>query len=127
MSPTTTKAPAQIQMIPQIAIKPEPMDQQSMPTATTAKDQMPHDLATALPSHLKLNDMQKSALSSLPQQQSSSSPHENKPGDRVHIEYHHDDKPTDLSMEGPTDLSSNSSRHVNIVCSPDPPVTVPSH
>lgn len=30
-----------------------------------------------------------------------------------------DDKPTDLSMDGPTDLSSNSSRHVNIICSPD--------
>ncbi|XP_065159963.1 ets DNA-binding protein pokkuri isoform X2 [Atheta coriaria] len=33
----------------------------------------------------------------------------------------YDDKPTDLSMDrAPTDLSS-SSRHVNIVCSPDPP------
>ncbi|XP_076252764.1 ETS variant transcription factor anterior open isoform X2 [Rhynchophorus ferrugineus] len=127
MSPTTTKAPTQIQMIPQISIKAEPMDQQSMPTATTAKEQMPHDLAASLPPHLKLSETQKSALTSLSQQQSSSSPHESKPEDRVHIEYHHDDKPTDLSMEGPTDLSSNSSRHVNIVCSPDPPVTVPSH
>ncbi|XP_045480095.1 ets DNA-binding protein pokkuri [Harmonia axyridis] len=33
----------------------------------------------------------------------------------------YDDKPTDLSMDkNPTDLSSN--RHVNIVCSPDPPI-----
>lgn len=32
-----------------------------------------------------------------------------------------DEKPTDLSMDGPTDLSSNSTRHVNIICSPDPP------
>lgn len=32
-----------------------------------------------------------------------------------------DEKPTDLSMDGPTDLSSNSSRHVSIVCSPDTP------
>lgn len=31
----------------------------------------------------------------------------------------YDDKPTDLSMDVPTDLSSSSSRHVNIVCSPD--------
>ncbi|XP_019875638.2 ets DNA-binding protein pokkuri isoform X2 [Aethina tumida] len=39
-----------------------------------------------------------------------------------------DDKPTDLSMDGPTDLSS-SSRHssVNIVCSPDPPIVGPHH
>lgn len=33
----------------------------------------------------------------------------------------YEDRPTDLSMEGPTDLST-SSRHVNIVCSPDTPV-----
>lgn len=33
----------------------------------------------------------------------------------------YDEKPTDLSMDVPTDLSSNSSRHVNIVCSPDTP------
>ncbi|XP_017774705.1 PREDICTED: ets DNA-binding protein pokkuri [Nicrophorus vespilloides] len=32
----------------------------------------------------------------------------------------YEDKPTDLSMEGPTDLSI-SSNHVNIVCSPDTP------
>ncbi|KAF5284994.1 hypothetical protein FQR65_LT02305 [Abscondita terminalis] len=32
-----------------------------------------------------------------------------------------DDAPTDLSMDGPTDLSSNSSRHTNIICSPDTP------
>lgn len=32
----------------------------------------------------------------------------------------YEDRPTDLSMEGPTDLSTNS-RHVNIVCSPDTP------
>lgn len=38
----------------------------------------------------------------------------------------YDDKPTDLSMEGPTDLSSNT-RHINIVCSPDPPITGPLH
>lgn len=31
----------------------------------------------------------------------------------------YDEKPTDLSMDVPTDLSSSSSRHVNIVCSPD--------
>lgn len=39
-----------------------------------------------------------------------------------------DEKPTDLSMDGPTDLSS-SSRHssVNIVCSPDPPIVGPHH
>lgn len=30
----------------------------------------------------------------------------------------YDEKPTDLSMDVPTDLSNNS-RHVNIVCSPD--------
>ncbi|CAH0561248.1 unnamed protein product [Brassicogethes aeneus] len=39
----------------------------------------------------------------------------------------YEDKPTDLSMEGPTDLSSSSSRHVNIVCSPDPPLGGPLH
>ncbi|KAJ8912142.1 hypothetical protein NQ315_013191 [Exocentrus adspersus] len=39
---------------------------------------------------------------------------------RITAEY--DEKPTDLSMEGPTDLSSTTSRHVNIVCSPDPPI-----
>lgn len=33
----------------------------------------------------------------------------------------YDEKPTDLSMDAPTDLSSNSSRHVNIICSPDTP------
>lgn len=33
----------------------------------------------------------------------------------------YDEKPTDLSMDGPKDLSS-SSRHVSIVCSPDPPI-----
>ncbi|XP_022906295.1 ets DNA-binding protein pokkuri [Onthophagus taurus] len=33
----------------------------------------------------------------------------------------YEEKPTDLSMDMPTDLSSNSSRHVNIVCSPDTP------
>lgn len=32
-----------------------------------------------------------------------------------------EDRPTDLSMEGPTDLSTNA-RHVNIVCSPDTPI-----
>lgn len=32
----------------------------------------------------------------------------------------YEDRPTDLSMEGPTDLSTNN-RHVNIVCSPDTP------
>lgn len=39
-----------------------------------------------------------------------------------------EDKPTDLSisMEGPTDLSSNS-RHVNIICSPDPPIPPQHH
>ncbi|KAJ8970776.1 hypothetical protein NQ317_003490 [Molorchus minor] len=40
------------------------------------------------------------------------------------VEY--DDKPTDLSMDGPTDLSNNS-RHINIVCSPDPPISGPHH
>lgn len=39
--------------------------------------------------------------------------------DRRGSEY--DEKPTDLSMDAPTDLSSNSSRHVNIICSPDTP------
>lgn len=43
---------------------------------------------------------------------------------RSTVEY--DDKPTDLSMEGPTDLSSNT-RHINIVCSPDPPIAGPHH
>lgn len=38
-----------------------------------------------------------------------------------------EDRPTDLSMEGPTDLSSNSSRHVNIICSPDPPIPPQRH
>ncbi|KAJ8952438.1 hypothetical protein NQ318_014530 [Aromia moschata] len=38
----------------------------------------------------------------------------------------YDEKPTDLSMEGPTDLSSNT-RHINIVCSPDPPISGPHH
>ncbi|CAH1370485.1 hypothetical protein MTP99_012078 [Tenebrio molitor] len=40
----------------------------------------------------------------------------------------YDEKPTDLSitMEGPTDLSS-SSRHVNIICSPDPPIPPQHH
>nr|CAH7747256.1 unnamed protein product [Callosobruchus chinensis] len=47
------------------------------------------------------------------------------PGDTSEINVHdhqleYEDKPTDLSMEGPTDLST--SRHVNIVCSPDPPL-----
>lgn len=32
----------------------------------------------------------------------------------------YEERPTDLSMDGPTDLST-SSRHVNIVCSPDTP------
>ncbi|CAH1985527.1 unnamed protein product [Acanthoscelides obtectus] len=41
-----------------------------------------------------------------------------------HLDY--EDKPTDLSMEGPTDLSSTS-RHVNIVCSPDPPIPQNHH
>lgn len=41
---------------------------------------------------------------------------------RISPEY---DEPADLSMEGPTDLSSNS-RHINIVCSPDPPIA-PAH
>lgn len=39
----------------------------------------------------------------------------------------YDEKPTDLSMDGPTDLSSSSSRHVNIICSPDPPIVGPHH
>ncbi|KAG5870018.1 hypothetical protein JTB14_008995 [Gonioctena quinquepunctata] len=38
----------------------------------------------------------------------------------------YEEKPTDLSMDGPTDLSNNS-RHINIVCSPDPPITAPHH
>lgn len=40
----------------------------------------------------------------------------------------YDEKPTDLSitMEGPTDLSSGS-RHVNIICSPDPPIPPQHH
>lgn len=38
----------------------------------------------------------------------------------------YDEKPTDLSMDGPTDLSSNS-RHINIICSPDPPIAGPHH
>lgn len=33
-----------------------------------------------------------------------------------------EDAPTDLSMDGPTDLSSNSTRHVTIVCAPDTPI-----
>lgn len=33
-----------------------------------------------------------------------------------------EDSPTDLSMDGPTDLSSNSTRHVSIVCAPDTPL-----
>lgn len=39
-----------------------------------------------------------------------------------------EDKPTDLSisMEGPTDLSNNN-RHVNIICSPDPPIPPQHH
>lgn len=38
----------------------------------------------------------------------------------------YDEKPTDLSMDGPTDLSNNT-RHINIVCSPDPPIAGPHH
>ncbi|XP_023030004.1 ETS variant transcription factor anterior open [Leptinotarsa decemlineata] len=38
----------------------------------------------------------------------------------------YDEKPTDLSIDGPTDLSNNT-RHINIVCSPDPPITGPHH
>ncbi|XP_060531738.1 ets DNA-binding protein pokkuri [Cylas formicarius] len=38
------------------------------------------------------------------------------------VESSYDESPTDLSVDdGPTDLSSTS-RHVNIVCSPDPPI-----
>lgn len=49
---------------------------------------------------------------------------EHEPSSTRHVaEY---DEPTDLSMEGPTDLSSNS-RHINIVCSPDPPITSSHH
>ncbi|CAG9822752.1 unnamed protein product [Phaedon cochleariae] len=38
----------------------------------------------------------------------------------------YEEKPTDLSMEGPTDLSNNS-RHISIVCSPDPPIQGPQN
>ncbi|KAK9875811.1 hypothetical protein WA026_009596 [Henosepilachna vigintioctopunctata] len=48
-------------------------------------------------------------------------PEPSEPQEPNGMEY--DDKPTDLSMEkNPTDLSSSSNRHVNIVCSPDPPI-----
>ncbi|CAG9864438.1 unnamed protein product [Phyllotreta striolata] len=50
-------------------------------------------------------------------------PEEPAPG-RPGVDY--DDKPTDLSMDGPTDLSSGA-RHINIVCSPDPPLGGPHH
>lgn len=40
----------------------------------------------------------------------------------------YEERPTDLSMDGPTDLSTNG-RHVNIVCSPDTPTLrdAPAH
>lgn len=50
-------------------------------------------------------------------------PEHEPPSTRVSAEY---DEPTDLSMEGPTDLSNNT-RHINIVCSPDPPIAPPHH
>ncbi|XP_030745573.1 ets DNA-binding protein pokkuri isoform X2 [Sitophilus oryzae] len=121
MSPTT-KAPTQIQMIPQITIKPEPMDQQSKEQPSQ------HDLA-ALPPHLKLTEVQKSNMAALGQQSNTTAPHEAKSDERRRVDYRHDhETPTDLTMKGgATDLSSNSRHHVNIVCSPDPPITGPSH
>lgn len=128
MSPTATKPPAQIQIIPQITIKPEPMDQPMQ-----NKDQMSHELSTpmpaAVPSHIKLSEQVQKSLATLSQQQSQgNSTQASKNDERMRVEYHHsqDDKPTDLSMEGPTDLSSGS-RHISIVCSPDPPVSGGSH
>lgn len=85
----------------------------------------PQRVPTAVPSHVKLNEqVQKQSVPALAQQHPPSS-QEVKSEQRLRVEYHHDpddnDKPTDLTMEGPTDLSSGN-RHVNIVCSPDPPI-----
>ncbi|ENN82348.1 hypothetical protein YQE_01278, partial [Dendroctonus ponderosae] len=125
MSPTATKPPVSNQFLPQITIKPEPIDQPMM-----EKDHMSHEppqrVPTAVPSHIKLNEqVQKQSLPALAQQHPANGPssQEVKSEQILRVEYHHDpdDKPTDLSMEGPTDLSSGN-RHVNIVCSPDPPI-----
>ncbi|KAL1509171.1 hypothetical protein ABEB36_003949 [Hypothenemus hampei] len=123
MSPTTTKAssaPVQLQIIPQITIKPEPLDQPK-DYQDVAQTPMP----AAVPCHIKLSEqVQKQSLATLAQQNtnnSSISTSENKTNDHRMMEYA-EDKPTDLSMDGPTDLSSNSRQHINIVCSPDPPV-----
>ncbi|XP_066245664.1 ets DNA-binding protein pokkuri [Euwallacea similis] len=119
MSPTATKAPGQLQIIPQITVKPEPMEQPSI----NSKDHDMQPLPTAVPNHIKLSEqVQKQSLAMLAQQQV-----EVKSEERVRNEYQHsNDKPTDLSMDGPTDLSSGS-RHINIVCSPDPPLSGGGH
>lgn len=73
-------------------------------------------LPAAVPNHVKLSEQV--------QKQSVAQQQQTVKGDS-RMDYHRSDseeKPTDLSMDGPTDLSS-SSRHVNIVCSPDPPLT----
>ncbi|CAG9762259.1 unnamed protein product [Ceutorhynchus assimilis] len=110
MSPTATKPPAQIQIIPQITIKPEPVDHIS-------KEHEP--MPAPVPTHVKLSEqVQKQLVQQQTQQKSD---------ERLRMEYHHqEDKPTDLSMEGPTDLSSGN-RHVSIVCSPDPPFNGANH
>lgn len=109
MSPTQTKPPAQLQIIPQITIKPEPIDQ---PMGVKEHEQM-QPLPAAVPNHIKLSEqVQKQSVQQTVKNDS-------------RMDYHRsdsDEKPTDLSMDGPTDLSSGS-RHVNIVCSPDPPLT----
>ncbi|XP_050299949.1 ets DNA-binding protein pokkuri isoform X2 [Anthonomus grandis grandis] len=117
MSPTATKStPAQIQIIPQITIKPEPMEQQPQ---QQQHEQPPPMMPAAVPSHIKLSEqVQKQSIAALAQNVANS---QQMNEERL---YHHssqpEDKPTDLSMDGPTDLSSGSKK-VSIVCSPDQP------
>lgn len=90
--------------------------QQMSPTNTKPPPNQMNHVPAAKPDSLTVTHM---TVKSEPAELS-----EELPQSRPAVEY--DDKPTDLSMDGPTDLSSNT-RHINIVCSPDPPLVGPHH
>ncbi|XP_050502339.1 ets DNA-binding protein pokkuri isoform X1 [Diabrotica virgifera virgifera] len=89
--------------------------QQMSPTNAPAKPPQ----ATQIPQLTTTKDFSASIIKSEPVDISEQELPQSRP-----VEY--DEKPTDLSMDGPTDLSSNT-RHINIVCSPDPPLSGPHH
>lgn len=94
----------EITIQPEVSIKPEPFDN-SVENEASSSSVTVTAASTTIPNHFQRGSSTGSSTSS-----NNSAPSL-------------DDKPTDLSMDAPTDLSSHSSRHVNIVCSPDQPLT----